>query len=64
MTKPTLIDTMLNAGIAFYMGADLYLVIRNAKNKCPNGSSTRRELETILKQDVKYIERAVAILTM
>lgn len=59
MRKLSLISTMTEAGIAHYGGGKSpYDVIRAAKNKAPMGSVFRRELETILKQDMAYLNRA------
>lgn len=63
MRKLSLISTMTEAGIAHYgKGKSPYDVIRAAKNKAPMGSVFRRELETILKQDIAYLERAFTYL--
>ena len=59
MKKPSLISTMTEAGIAHYGGGkNPRDVIRAAKNKASIGSVFRRELETILKQDTSYLEKA------
>lgn len=57
--KQSLISILIEAGIAYYMQADPFAVIRKYKNQVPVGSVLRRELETILKQDTKYIKLAV-----
>ena len=63
MSKPTLISTMTEAGIAYYGGGkDPREVIRAAKNRASMGSVFRRELETILKQDMIYLDRAFSYL--
>jgi hypothetical protein len=55
---------MTEAGIAYYgKGKNPYDVIRLAKNKLPIGSVIRRELETVLKQDLEYLKKAFNYLT-
>jgi hypothetical protein len=50
---------MTEAGIAYYgRGKSPYDVIRTAKNKANPGSSFKRELETLLKQDTNYLIKA------
>lgn len=57
--KNSLISVMLDAGIAHYGGGrNPYAVIRAAKNSAPNSSAFKRELETILKQQMAYLETA------
>ena len=59
MSKPSLISTMTEAGIAYYgKGKNPYDVIRLTKNKLPIGSVIRRELEKVLKQDIEYLKKA------
>lgn len=59
MSRPSLITTMTEAGIAYYgKGKSPYDVIRTAKNKAHPGSSFKRELETLLKQDINYLIKA------
>ena len=61
--KNSLISTMTEAGIAHYGGGKSpYDIIRAAKNKAPMGSAFRRELETVLKQDKVYLEKAFGYL--
>jgi hypothetical protein len=55
---------MTEAGIAYYgKGKNPYDVIRLTKNKLPMGSVIRRELETVLKQDIEYLKKAFNYLT-
>ena len=63
MSKPSLISTMTDAGIAYYGGGKKpHDVIRAAKNQAFAGSVFRRELEAVLKQDLAYLEKAFGYL--
>jgi hypothetical protein len=55
----SLIDVMLEVGLAIYGGGYPYHRIRVAKNAAKLGTSTRRVYETLLKQDLDYLKLAV-----
>lgn len=54
----SLINVMLEVGIAIYGGGYPYHRIRLAKNAAKLGTSTRRLYETLLKQDLDYLKQA------
>lgn len=59
MNEPqSLFSTMLDVGLAIHMGGDPHRVLRQAKNAAKLGTTLRRTLETLLKQDVRYLTEA------
>lgn len=62
MKNESLISIMVEAGIALYGGGDPHRALRLHKNRLSPASSLRRGVETILKEDRRYIERAVGVL--
>ena len=56
----TLIEIMAEVGIAIELKSDPYRVLRLRKNRMRQGSSMRRALETLLKQDIDYLIMASA----
>lgn len=59
MNEPqSLFSTMTEVGIAIHAGGDPHRVLRIAKNTAKLGTTLRRTLETLLKQDVGYLTQA------
>ena len=54
----TLIEIMAEVGIAIELNSDPYRVLRLRKNQINQGSSVRRAVELLIKQDVEYLKAA------
>ena len=61
-SKFSLIEIMAEVGIALELGGDPYRVLRLRKNALNPGSSLRRGIEAIMKENINYLRKATALL--
>lgn len=57
-SKESIIDVMLEVGLAIYGGGNPIHRLRIAKNNSKLGTSTRRTFEVLMKQDKNYLQKA------
>lgn len=62
MINESLIEIMIDVGIALYGGGDPYHRLRIAKRNAKPGTSHYRTVETLLKQNKTYLYKAIGAL--